>query len=647
MAATIDEAQLAKDAQLYDDARAWEAEQAAQDVAPVERETDPFGGLWKEAKRVGYGAYDTTATVATQAAASAGGGLTGLATLAATRDPGMAAAATEKVQSIAREPHSKEARNILGTVEKVATPIFTWLGDKYEGVARFLLTPDAAINTEGQPTQAPSPEAVAGTATAIKTAFEGWPLIKQLRSMNIVDRVIARRTYEGTKSAMIIKMAKDAERLGIRFTNDDIRQSVIIAAEKKAGKGPGDPGMSTLADKVQEALAKARVERDRVFTAARQGDTGVAFGPVRKLAEDFRAWLYDNQYALDKMPEIEAQLKALERLDTTIPGRLPADAARAGTKPSVVLGADGKPMVAAAPLTDVPLRDLDHIAQNVTSHLPTDRRTIKVANELRDRLTAHVEGLFDRDALSGDPAVWAKWKDAHALQKLIHDNFDVDRTIQRLVTEDATPEQIAQWLKGASAMNAPKQAAATITRLKNILGADADTVLQPVRDAVIYDAVAPLVTGTPGTTQFTQVVRNIERLTTRNPTLLKALGIDGQDLTLLRRGAYAARLAADAPTPFSKAGFISFVVRHMVGSGLAIKGARVRFLDRIAQNALQGQAMGEAALRNEFVSLDLNKPIIPRGNPHWYLINALGQAANEARVLGDPTVNDDEDGANP
>ena len=130
-----------------------------------------------------------------------------------------------------------------------------------------------------------------------------------------------------------------------------------------------------------------------------------------------------------------------------------------------------------------------------------------------------LQSLFDRDMISGDPQAVTNWRMANTAYSEFKATFDDNTTIRRLHEQEATPEQVKNWILGTNSVGAKKEAALTVEGIAKIVGKDSRE-FQILQQEIIFDLVEPLLRETPNLKTFAHRYDQFRR---NNPSLEELL----------------------------------------------------------------------------------------------------------------------------
>jgi len=188
---------------------------------------------------------------------------------------------------------------------------------------------------------------------------------------------------------------------------------------------------------------------------------------------------------------------------------------------------------------------------------------------LKGELDSFIDGQFNADMISGDSRAIQRWKDARGAFAEYKRTFSDNKTIKQLAEQNATPEEIRNWIFGASAIGAKKQAGDVVGRLKGILGEDS-TQFASLRQDALFDITEPLLRETPN---FKTFANNYDKFVKNNPTLATQLFPDSvSNLDKLRSFAAAVDRGTSKGMKFD---LTQALARTIWGHGIAKGAVRV------------------------------------------------------------------------
>ena len=535
-------------------------------ISPLRDYTRPVDLLAQGAppsKRPGVGARlvgsaETVLSVLTGGLLEIPAGVIGLtdgiaALVAGDADP--LARTVDRIQSIrglGYQPKTEAGKDIMGMV---AVP-FQKLGEVATGAG------EATLEATGSP----------ALATAAQVGIELLPSLLGVRRRPGAPTMGQRRR----EVAKLEGYAKDIE-FDLEAPSAAQIEQLTAGAEKMVG-GRTFQGrdMDLLQDAVQAARQTTKEMVDTLYADARATDAGVRVVNARKFERDVRNSL--ESFDIDTMPIVERRLNELSDIST-----LPDNAI-------------------------VKLNAIAKYRQRLNRNKPaaTDTSQRAALGIIKGELDAFLEGQFNADMITGNPQAVIKWGMATNAFKAYKETFDANRTIKQLVEKQATPQEIRNWIFGASAVGAKKQAADVVKRLKDMLGEDSPQ-FQALRQDALLDIVKPLLDEEPNLQQFRT---NYDRFMRANDTLAKELFPDSvSDLDKLR--AFAAAVEKNPKAKFGM-DMNTAISRVLFGHGIAKAAMRVTLAGQVI--ALIRRVSGQTErnrIMGEILGYDPSTPLIP------------------------------------
>jgi hypothetical protein len=383
-----------------------------------------------------------------------------------------------------------------------------------------------------------------------------------------------------------------------------IKTSLVEAVERMtpdefAANQPGLRQALVAAEKSQKAAVTAK------FDAAKDVDAYVNLNSIEAFGRGLREHLIDEGYDLDVMAKVNDTLDDIDNLRTQKPG---ANRARDDTG---VFGFGVGQTIQRGRVVDVELNDLQLIRKRINRRRSADPEQNGALTLMKRQLDEFLDTQFHADAIRGDATGIARWADARSAHIDFKKNFKEDRFIRKMVEADSTPEQYRRWLVGASAMAARPEVASTVRRLKGILG-ETSPQMDAIRMDLLHDVARPIFEGKGGKPNFKGFVANYDKVITRNPSLVRELGLDGGELKALRDFALAAdKVQQTRPFGIDPS---TFVARYFFGHKIARAAVRVTFIRGIIDHMFKVGETGRRALLAEAIGDPgiLTRPLIGR-----------------------------------
>jgi hypothetical protein len=433
---------------------------------------------------------------------------------------------------------------------------------------------DQFANRIGESVREATGSTALGSAAATAIAFS--PDLVGLRG--ITGRVSQR--IEGAKAA------REARTAGVSpgANRQTQAEQVVRRGEEMAGDSQRAEAMTEISESVVAARKATEDSEAAAWQRLRETDAYVNINEIAPLRNQVRAVLEDRDFDID-LPQFEQVRRRLSELDElTVPSQ--------------------------SNTTD--LSKLVGFRKRLNSNRPTDP-TAAFANDLiKGQLDRHLLNDFAITAIKGDANAQAAWKDAldksTYLRKKFKSKEGIYRILNLLSTKDVPPEQLRQYIFGASSIQGNKMAGGYIKALKEILGEDSPQMNALRKDASL-DLLDPLTRTNPNVSEF---VRKYETMIRNSPTLTKELFPDsGEEIRKLGEAARAAVRAGK---------------EDLSRLNISRAGAQILFGHEIAKSALQvGLAERSfSAIRNlgskgkkrrfleQMLGFDYSQPIIPK-----------------------------------
>lgn len=490
----------------------WRAKHPNDQVPPT------IGAQVKEGIANIVGVADITQTIVTGALAEPIAGYAGL--IALTQGEDAAAAVAEVAEKYTWAPRSEKARKWLG---EVAAP----LAKVEQGID------DLAVNGAAMVGGGPA------TATALKTIglglLEATGLVKGTRSSRL-------RARNAQKAQLEVEEA--IKHSGIDPTQGGLEESIMRQADKVQATG-----RDTNAGDLHQALIAARqADKDALdakFKVARDTKAMIETAPVRDFNRVMQDTLLRQGRDIANMPTLRDRLTDLQKLDRVNPmtGR-PRPGGRA---------------------TAVDLEQFETIRRRINSKDGANPSEQAALVELKRGMDNWLDEQLTNDMISGDPAAIARWKDARGAHSAWKQRFDADRMIVKLLDKEATPQQINNWIFGASTTSTLPQATATIKRLTDVLGPD-HPAIKGLRHDFTYRMMEPLMGEKPNYQQF---INQYDSVIKKRLPIAQMMGVDAGDLAIIRRAAATAKKLPGNTPLIALAELPSVLSRVMLGNKLA------------------------------------------------------------------------------
>ncbi|MHC4266812.1 MAG: hypothetical protein ACYSUK_12915, partial [Planctomycetota bacterium] len=487
-------------------------------------------------------------------------GYAGLISLALTGDFDYAAERTEAWQrALMGGPYSEGGKSVI------------------EAVTPALSKADASVTNWSEDKAGGNPE----LATAIKTGIWGAADI-------IAAAIPGAKTLLSSRKLIKLRkqVIKEADRLGIKLKMSDFRDEVANAARTVGSESPGEASVEYIAA-LRAAERRAAQNKKSKYRAARETDLYIETAPIRNLGDDIARRLDEGGFDLDA-EDMRVVRRSLDDFNNT----------------SLGLGR-GQNMA-------VHFSKVEKLRKRINRRIngaegPAKASLIQIKRGLDDYLTEQFNisamdagGRIRQSALSGDIKGFTAYKAARR-SAAEHGWFSENKVIADMIKKDTTPEQVSQWLFGASALGAKKEAGMVVKKLKQLLGEDHPSI-NAIRADFVYHLVEPLFKETPNFRVFQNTLDAVSR---KNKTLFNELGLAEADVKILADYAKVARHIPESGHLYSFEEVIQTVARLTVGHSVAKGAARVTFATKM-MNYVAGADVGEAMTKKAFLDAVVN-----------------------------------------
>ncbi len=436
------------------------------------------------------------------------------------------------------QPRSEGGQRVLQTI---ATP-FQILADASQGAGNTVL------DATGSPL----------LATGTQAAIENFPSLLGIRG----TRQRRAQQVEGEARTQDIRDTTGVEPgANPRRQGEQIAQSVEQQTGGQTVKGQ-DLELVQLALQENQQLRQGVV--NRLYEEARQTNAAVLTPEL----VNFSNVAIDAVRNFDRanMPFLNSRLKDLEKIR-----ELPPNSA-------------------------VSLNALSRFRERLTQNRPpaADTKQNLALGLLRGQLDEFVDAQFNRDMIIGDESAVQKWKDARAEFNRYAEDFKDNKVVRQLWEQAADPDEIKNWIFGASAVGARREAASVVRLIGDLVGRESPA-FTALRQEAIFDITKPLMSETPNLERF---IRNYDNFVRERPALAKELFPDS--VTALGNLRDIASANINVTNPVSRLKFRESFAQAMFGH--EIQQATVRknlaltaidLMIRAVSPSRQRQIMGE------------------------------------------------------
>jgi hypothetical protein len=466
-------------------------------------------------------------------------------------------------------------------------------------------------------------------ATAIKTGI--WTSV-DIAAFAVpgAKAVLAKHHLRQMRKQVI----KEADRLGIRLTQEDFADDVAAAAREIGSESAGEQAVE-YTEALRQAERSAKDAKKSAYAAAAAEDLYVETSPVRRLGYQIIRDL-DKDYNLDAdgigMQHVRAVLDDM----TGKHSRKPPFGSGTGLEV-------GRNMA-------VHFSKIEKFRKDINRRIRAAKKNPEYATgasaliEIQKRLDNWLVEEFNKaaiadgriissgQALSGSSSGLDAYLGARRAAGE-HAWFTEIKAIADLLQKDASVDQVAHWIIGSS-RKGKTGAATTVERIKVILGDD-HPAFEALRQDFIFQLTKPLLS--KDGPNFKAFYQNYEYVLMNNKPLADAFGLDQSDVKIL---ADFARTAAQLPTAGSKKArfytakeLVQTIARLGVGSDVAKGAARVGFATKVGNLIFGVDRVSPGQVTGAVVDARFDQPWIPRGGPVYAAIiagAAMSGSVNDA-----------------
>ena len=447
----------------------------------------------------------------------------------------------------------------------------------------------------------------------------------------VKESVIRHNAIQTQKAKLKVQKAVDKAQVaefGIDLSHENLHDSLIRAADVLAeGPSPRAYGAESTVAGIRAAEVAAKKAERAAWKELEAKDAALATDNFTQLGSTLRDELVQ-RYDLDapEYASVNRALKELEQMDTDIPNR---PSLRSKGEELDINTYDGtKPLDRYA---DVQMKELLMIRERLNNRITGDGTKLKPYTkpdsaliQIKRGLDRKIQDAFDNAAIKGDATVHESWTKARGATAAYKRAFQRDKVIRKIVQEGMDPDDVLKWVVGASAMGAKKESASVVRRLKEMLG-DKHPGIIALRQAAIRDVVGPMLGDNPN---FKAAVRNVDKLMRDNPTLVKELDINTQQLEVLRNAARAAEHVGALPKFWNKGRFSQITASLLFGHQIAKRAAHIRLFRGALDKVIGTGYMSDKKLLDYFEAYRDYGPMVPREGAGSKEILAYGAIAD-------------------
>jgi hypothetical protein len=282
----------------------------------------------------------------------------------------------------------------------------------------------------------------------------------------------AARTSAAQSDAAVLA---DWER-SVRATEEGIagveRNALQRARQSLGDMSPQDMG-ETLIARLRQGEQEARATKDRLYSVAGQTDAAVTAESAGTVRARVAQSLENDGRVVDGVltPASSRMMDELQRFST-----LNIENRAVGSRPPVPAGEEPTRAAVSIQGIEQTRKRLNAIAQAATND--ADRAA---ARRIIREFDAWESDAVDNALFSGSPTALQAVRDARAAnaswrQRFFNDRDDADRVINRIVTGEVTPQEVANYVIGASKIGSKGVSSRLLTRLTEATGGDVDAM---------------------------------------------------------------------------------------------------------------------------------------------------------------------------
>lgn len=413
---------------------------------------------------------------------------------------------------------------------------------------------------------AANPEAAARAAKARKIGVDLTPGQAE-RNLTLQGREIAlARGTEGEQASIVAREGFERQQAQLQKAAQDIRDRFGgRVSERGQGAEAAGEAIRSRARAMKSAINQAYEEARGTSAFARPAN-------VRGLMEDARARLLDDGFDIMDMPAVQRRLSELDELQN-----FATMAAQKNRKPG-----------------EIPLNQLEQWRKRITAAIGEGPRTPQDAAliQLKRHYDRWISDQLDRDLLSGSEEALSKWKSARALRTRYGELFESERAIENIIRKDPTPEEMKNWLVGASSIGAKAQAGRIARKVAEIVGKKS-----PAWKALQEEVFLDLLADQPATGFSAQkFVTAFNKFSAKNPTLVREIFSQG-DLAAIRQLRDVAEMTIPMPGTVNYSNTAYTVLRELRPKAAVLLQRLTPLLDRAKH------ALNEVEARRTFDSI--------------------------------------------
>lgn len=294
-----------------------------------------------------------------------------------------------------------------------------------------------------------------------------------------VETAAARNAAQRSDAAVLADWQRATEDAGNVIAS---REAAALqrARESVGDMSPQDMGANLIA-RLRAGEQEARATKDRLYDIAGNSDAAVSADSVGGIRSRVAQSLENDGRVIDGVltPASSRMMDELHRLSG-----LNIENRAVGAR--VPVGAGEQPTRAA-----VSAQGIEQVRKrlNAFSRAATNDADRSAARQIIREFDSWQSDAFDNALFSGSDEALAAFRQARAANTEWRQRFgfnardDADRIVNRIVTGEVTPQEVSNWLVGASQVGAKGVSSRLLTRLAEATGGDAEA-MQAIRGGV-------------------------------------------------------------------------------------------------------------------------------------------------------------------
>lgn len=304
----------------------------------------------------------------------------------------------------------------------------------------------------------------------------------------ISNRIGSAAENETTAAANAARLGDEAVLADWQRATDTANQTIAAREAQSLDRARGAVGdMSpqdmgqTLIQRLRTGEQEARARKDQLYTAAGNSDAAINADSVGGVRARVAQSLEDDGRVIDGVltPASSRMMDELQRLSG-----LNIENRAVGAR--VPVGAGEQPIRAA-----VSVQGIEQVRKrlNAFSRAATNDADRSAARQIIRGFDNWQSDAFDNALFSGSDEALSAFRQARAANTEWRQRFgfnardDADRIVNRIVTGEVTPQEVSNWLVGASQVGAKGVSSRLLTRIAEATAGDAES-MQAIRGGV-------------------------------------------------------------------------------------------------------------------------------------------------------------------